>query len=101
MDGHRVDRLCRDLDRVRRGWADCQEGRFEVGTRPARPLGVYSHTYVGEAAVGRVLADTGGELRILRERTRRHPEPPRSTHRRRAAGGPVHPGGRPQGSGTR
>ncbi|MFF9090630.1 nucleotidyltransferase domain-containing protein [Streptomyces sp. NPDC014991] len=75
VDGHRVDWIYRDLDRVRRIWAECEDGRFEVGAQPGHPLGVYSHTYVGEVAVGRILADPGGELRALKERARRYPEP--------------------------
>ncbi|MFI0961768.1 nucleotidyltransferase domain-containing protein [Streptomyces sp. NPDC021080] len=75
VDGHRVDWIYRDLDRVHRVWRQCLAGRFEIGVQPGHPLGVYSHAYVGELAVGHVLADPGGELRELRERTRHYPEP--------------------------
>ncbi|MFE1287199.1 nucleotidyltransferase domain-containing protein [Streptomyces sp. NPDC058751] len=75
VDGHRVDWIYRDLDRVHRVWRECLAGRFEIGVQPGHPLGVYSHAYAGEVAVGQVLADPGGELRDLRERTRRYPEP--------------------------
>ncbi|MFF9127832.1 nucleotidyltransferase domain-containing protein [Streptomyces sp. NPDC014889] len=75
VDGCRVDWIYRDLDRVHRIWEDCRAGRFEVGTQAGHPLGVYSHAYVGEVSVGRVLADPGGELRALQQETRRYPEP--------------------------
>lgn len=75
VDGCRVDWIYRDLDRVHRIWEECQAGRFEVGIQAGHPLGVYSHAYVGEVAVGRVLADPGGELGALRQETRHYPEP--------------------------
>ncbi|MEU9139021.1 nucleotidyltransferase domain-containing protein [Streptomyces sp. NPDC048404] len=75
VDGHRVDWIYRDLDRVHRVWRQCLAGRFEIGAQPGHTLGVYSHAYAGELAVGQILADPGGELRSLRERTRRYPEP--------------------------
>ncbi|GGW94955.1 hypothetical protein GCM10010297_15850 [Streptomyces malachitofuscus] len=75
VDGRHVDWIYRDLDRVHRVWQECRAGRFEIGTQPGHPLGVYSHAYAGEVALGRVLADPGGELRALRERTRHYPEP--------------------------
>lgn len=71
---HRVDWIYRDLDRVRRIWQDCRRGRFEVGVQAGHPLGVYSHSYVGELALGRVLADPRGELRALQQEVRRYPE---------------------------
>ncbi|MDT0442187.1 nucleotidyltransferase domain-containing protein [Streptomyces johnsoniae] len=75
IDGHRVDWIYRDLDRVHRVWQQCQAGHFEIGAQPGHPLGVYSHAYAGEVALGRVLADPGGELGTLQEQTRRYPEP--------------------------
>ncbi|MBQ0988185.1 nucleotidyltransferase domain-containing protein [Streptomyces sp. F63] len=74
VDGRRVDWIYRDLDRVHQVWADCRAGRFEVGVQAGHPLGVYSHTYAGELAVGRVLADPAGELRALQRETRHYPE---------------------------
>ncbi|TLS40382.1 DUF4037 domain-containing protein [Streptomyces montanus] len=38
-------------------------------------LTVDGHAYVGELALGRILADPGGELQALRQQTRRYPEP--------------------------
>ncbi|MFK3985603.1 nucleotidyltransferase domain-containing protein [Micromonospora sp. NPDC050397] len=71
--GWRVDWIYRDLDRVRRIWADCLDGRYEVGFQPGHPLGFYSHAYAGEVALCRVLADPTGELTDLRDRTREYP----------------------------
>ncbi|MDT0391065.1 nucleotidyltransferase domain-containing protein [Streptomyces dubilierae] len=75
VDGHRVDWIYRDLDRVHRVWRQCRAGHFEIGAQPGHPLGVYSHSYAGELALGRVLADPHGELRTLREQIRHYPEP--------------------------
>ncbi|MGG8407381.1 nucleotidyltransferase domain-containing protein [Streptomyces sp. 12297] len=65
VGGARVDWLYRDVDRVSRLWEDCREGRYEIGTQPGHPLGVYSHSYPGELATGRILADPTGELTAL------------------------------------
>nr|WP_030677607.1 nucleotidyltransferase domain-containing protein [Streptomyces cellulosae] len=75
VDGCRVDWIYRDLNRVHRIWEECRAGRFEVGVQAGHPLGVYSHAYVGEVAVGRILADPGSELQALQQETRRYPEP--------------------------
>ena len=73
IQGWRVDWIYREVDRVQRIWADCQSGRYEVGTQPGHPLGFYSHAYPGEVALCRVLADPTGELTDLRARTREYP----------------------------
>ncbi|KAB8165357.1 DNA polymerase subunit beta [Streptomyces sp. 3MP-14] len=77
VNGAAVDWIYRDLDRVRRALAECRAGRFEVGHQAGHPLGVYSHAYVGELAVARVLADPTGELAALR-RGLAYPEPLRA-----------------------
>ncbi|MDO3702569.1 nucleotidyltransferase domain-containing protein [Micromonospora sp. C28SCA-DRY-2] len=73
VGGVAVDWIYRDLDRVRRVWADCRAGRYEVGVQAGHPLGFYSHVYAGEVALCRVLADPTGELAALREETRAYP----------------------------
>jgi hypothetical protein len=60
-------------DRVRRVWGDARAGRYEVAYQVGHPLGFYSHTYVGELALGRVLADPTGEVAELQARTRQYP----------------------------
>ncbi|MFG2142307.1 nucleotidyltransferase domain-containing protein [Streptomyces sp. NPDC048650] len=72
-DGTPVDWILRDLDRVHRVWQDCRAGRFETGMQPGHPLGFWSPAYPGEVALGRVLADTGGELARLKEEARHYP----------------------------
>ncbi|MFJ2633504.1 nucleotidyltransferase domain-containing protein [Streptomyces sp. NPDC087422] len=74
VDGVAVDWILRDVDRVRRVWQDCREGRYEVGIQPGHPLGFWSPCYPGEVALGHVLADTAGELAALRAETRVYPE---------------------------
>lgn len=73
VDGHQVDWIYRDLDRVHRTWRECQAGRFEVGTQAGHPMGFYSPAYVGELALGRILADPGQELTALRREIRTYP----------------------------
>ncbi|MGW1868884.1 nucleotidyltransferase domain-containing protein [Streptomyces mauvecolor] len=75
LDGVAVDWILRDLDRVERVWADCREGRYEVGVQPGHPLGFWSPTYPGEVALGRVLADPQSELTGLQKAVRDYPEP--------------------------
>lgn len=74
VDGQRVDWIYRDLDRVHRIWRECRAGRFEVGTQAGHPLGVYSHAYVGELAMGQILADPSRELATLQDETRTYPQ---------------------------
>ncbi|WP_228644467.1 DUF4037 domain-containing protein [Microtetraspora sp. AC03309] len=75
VDGVAVDWILRDLDRVEQVWADCRDGRYEVGVQAGHPLGFWSPCYVGEVALGQVLADPSGELDRLRRRAATYPEP--------------------------
>jgi hypothetical protein len=70
-----VDWILRDLDRVRQVWAECREGRYEVGVQANHPLGFWSPCYPGEVALGRVLADPVGELTAVQGETAEYPEP--------------------------
>lgn len=74
-DGSHVDWILRDVDRVRRVWQECREGRFEIGSQAGHPLGFWSPAYPGEVALGKVLADGDGELARLKEETGHYPEP--------------------------
>ncbi|GAA2749864.1 DUF4037 domain-containing protein [Kitasatospora cinereorecta] len=78
VDGVAVDWILRDLDRVDQVWADCREGRYEVGVQAGHPLGFWSPCYAGEVALGQVLSDPTGELTDLRLRTATYPEPLRA-----------------------
>lgn len=73
-DDH-VDWILRDVDRVRRVWTQCREGEFEVGIQPGHPLGFWSPSYVGELALGRVLADPARELTHFQGELAGYPEP--------------------------
>lgn len=76
--GVRVDWVLRDADRVARVWAQCREGRYEIGVQPGHPLGFWSPCYPGEVALGRVLADPVGELTALKAETAVYPRPLRA-----------------------
>ncbi|MFF7587579.1 nucleotidyltransferase domain-containing protein [Kitasatospora purpeofusca] len=74
----RVDWILRDLDRVDRVRADCLAGRYEVGVQAGHPLGFWSPCYVGELALGVVLADPTGALTERRTAYAHYPEPLRA-----------------------
>jgi predicted nucleotidyltransferase len=75
VGGAQVDWLLRDIDRVGRIWSQCREGEFEIGIQPGHPLGFWSPCYLGELALGRILADPTGELTELQQRVSAYPEP--------------------------
>lgn len=75
IEGVAVDWLYRDLTRVRRAWADAQQGRYQFHSQVGHPLGVPDFTYVAEVAVAVVLADPRGELGALQREFARYPEP--------------------------
>ncbi|MGV9905200.1 nucleotidyltransferase domain-containing protein, partial [Streptomyces sp. NPDC003388] len=80
VEGVHIDWIYRGLDRVHRIWRQCQAGHFEVGTQAGHPLGVYSHAYAGEVALGRILADPTGELAALQEQIQTsYPQPLRES----------------------
>ena len=62
IDGHAVDWIYRDLDRVLAARADCEQGRYAFHQQAGHPLGFADFAYAGELALGRVLADPTGEL---------------------------------------
>jgi nucleotidyltransferase-like protein len=59
VDGHAVDVIYRDLDRVERWLADAREGRYEVLTQNGYLVGAPTYLPVGELALCRPLS---GEL---------------------------------------
>jgi hypothetical protein len=68
-----VDWIYRDIARVRASWVAAQAGRYAFHAQVGHPLGVPDFAYVGEVALGRVLADPSGELAELQHATRRYP----------------------------
>lgn len=60
-----IDLIYRDLDRVRHVWTECQAGEYRTEMQPGHPLGFWSHSYVGELALGIVLEDPAGQLATL------------------------------------
>ena len=73
--GTPVDWIYRDVDRVRRAWADALAGRYEFHAQIGHPLGVPTFAYAGEVALGVVLADPTGELRTLHDEMQAYPSP--------------------------
>jgi Nucleotidyltransferase domain len=75
----RVDWIYRDLDRVQRAWTDAQAGEFSFHRQPGHQLGVPDFAYVGEVALGVVLADRTGEVTALHEVAANYPSALAST----------------------
>jgi hypothetical protein len=73
IDGHAVDWIYRDLDRVLAVGADCEGGRYAFHHQAGHPLGFPDHAYAGELALGRILADPAGELTAARDRMLTYP----------------------------
>ncbi|MGW4382215.1 nucleotidyltransferase domain-containing protein [Kitasatospora sp. NPDC004531] len=69
----RVDWIYRDVDRVRRYAAEARAGRYVGGQQAGHPYGVPSYTYVGELALGLVLAEQDGTLTELQDEVREFP----------------------------
>lgn len=100
VDGTRVDWIYRDLDRVERIRADCEQGRFECHFQVGHPHGFWTSAYVAELALGKILADPGrvsgpGPPGRLSGRTQDGAE------RARPLGGRIHPRGGREGRATR
>lgn len=73
IGGVAVDWIYRDLDRVRRSWDDAQAGRYDFHFQIGHPLGVPDFMYVGEVALGVVLADPSGQIAVLQQAARHYP----------------------------
>ena len=73
IDGHHVDWLFRDLDRVARTIDDCRAGRPTCDYQIGHPHGFHNHIYMGEVHVCRPLHDPGGELLRLKTLTTEYP----------------------------
>ncbi|WP_035858124.1 nucleotidyltransferase domain-containing protein [Cryptosporangium arvum] len=71
--GTPVDWIYRELDRVDTAWRDARDGRFRFHFQVGHPLGVPDFSYVGEVALGRVLADPSGVLTALRAQAQDYP----------------------------
>ena len=68
-----VDWIYRDLDRVHGSWHDARAGRYDFHFQIGHPLGVPDFMYVGEVALGVVLADPSGEITALQQAARHYP----------------------------
>jgi hypothetical protein len=65
VNGVRVDWIYRDIDRVQQAWADAQVGQFSFHRQPGHQLGVPDFAYIGEVALGVLLADRTGDVTAL------------------------------------
>jgi hypothetical protein len=68
-----VDWIYRDVDRVIGAWHDAERGSYRFHAQTGHPLGFPDFAYVGELALGMILADPSGELAVLRERMSTYP----------------------------
>jgi hypothetical protein len=68
-----VDWIYRDLDRVIRAGDDAAHGTYRFHAQTGHPLGFPDFAYVGELALGVVLADPNGELSAVRARLSAYP----------------------------
>jgi predicted nucleotidyltransferase len=75
IEGHRVDWLYRDLDRVARTIAACRAGQPTCDYQIGHPHGFHSHMYMGEVYHARVLHDPDGALAALQALTAEYPPP--------------------------
>jgi hypothetical protein len=73
IDATAVDWIYRDLDRVDRAWQDAEQGRYQFHAQIGHPLGVPDFAYPAELALATILADPGGALAALHERTQKVP----------------------------
>jgi hypothetical protein len=73
IEGSAVDWIYRNLERVRRSWADAEVGRYGFHTQVGHPLGVPDFAYAAEVALGIVLADPTGELTAIQRGTSEYP----------------------------
>ena len=73
VEGTRVDRLDRDLGKVRGAIEACHAGRIERVYQPGHPHGFVSAIYMGEVALCRVLWDPENALAELKRRCTPYP----------------------------
>jgi predicted nucleotidyltransferase len=73
IEGHRVDWLYRDLDRVARVIEECHAGRPTCDYQPGHPHGFHSHIYIAEIHTCRPLFDPQATLVPLKARTTPYP----------------------------
>jgi hypothetical protein len=75
IDGHHVDWLFRDLDRVQRTIAACRAGEPTCDYQVGHPHGFHNHIYMGEVHHCRLLHDPNGTLATLQQATAEYPVP--------------------------
>lgn len=73
IGGTAVDWIYRDLGRVEEAWDLASQGQVEFHRQLGHPIGVPEFAYVGELALGRILADPAGELTSIKERVAVYP----------------------------
>ena len=71
--GAEVDWIYRDIDRVHDSWRSAREGSFHWHTQIGHPLGVPDFAYIGEAALGKTIVDSTGEVEALHHEAQTFP----------------------------
>jgi hypothetical protein len=74
IEGHRVDLIYRDIDRVRLAIEDCRAGRIETHFQVGHPAGFSNQIYAAEIHLCRPLLDHRNTVAGLKELTWPYPE---------------------------
>ena len=75
VQGHPVDFLYRDLQKVTSVIEDCLQGRVEIVYQPGHPFGFLSSIYLAEVAICQPLWDPHGTISELKGRIDPYPDP--------------------------
>lgn len=74
VEGRPVDIILRDIRRVERAVEDCLAGRIDAHYQTGHPHAYINIMYAGELSISKILGDSGGKLRLLRQKTIPYPE---------------------------
>jgi len=74
IDGKKVDWIYREIGHLAETIREAREGRISVDYQAGFPWGFASHAYMGEVALGVVLADPSGILAGLKKLAAQYPE---------------------------
>lgn len=79
INGYHVDFILRDIRRVERVIADCQEGKVTAHYQTGHPHAYINAMYMGELAISRILYDADNKLSYMQEKTKIYPSKMKKT----------------------